>query len=130
MGGCSFFKSARPLELKDPFRYMAPEGDMRHQVLKRLADEIESLGLEGDIAELGVFRGRFARKIRKLFPGRTFYLFDTFEGFDDGQLALESEKFPHIKADYISQAFKDTSVEAVLAEIGDVEHSRPMEARL
>lgn len=36
----------------------------------------------GDVAECGVFRGHFAHYINKYFSDRTFYLFDTFSGFE------------------------------------------------
>lgn len=38
-------------------------------------------GLPGTAAELGVYRGGFARCINALLPERKLYLFDTFEGF-------------------------------------------------
>ncbi len=38
-------------------------------------------GVPGAAAELGVFRGGFARCINALLPERTLYLFDTFDGF-------------------------------------------------
>ena len=41
----------------------------------------------GAAAELGVYRGGFARWINTLLPERTLYLFDTFEGFDEGESA-------------------------------------------
>ncbi len=39
----------------------------------------------GPAAELGVYRGGFARCINALLPERTLYLFDTFEGFDPAE---------------------------------------------
>lgn len=43
-------------------------------------------GVAGDAAELGVYRGGFARCINRLLPERKLYLFDSFEGFapEDG----------------------------------------------
>ena len=46
-------------------------------VCARLAD------VPGAAAELGVYRGGFARWLNALLPDRTLYLFDTFEGFDE-----------------------------------------------
>jgi hypothetical protein len=46
----------------------------------------------GSVAEGGVFMGDFAKYINKLFPDRTMYLFDTFEGFDKRDIELEHEK--------------------------------------
>ena len=45
-------------------------------ICKRLSD------VPGCAAELGVYRGGFARWINLLLPGRRLYLFDTFTGFD------------------------------------------------
>lgn len=41
----------------------------------------------GAAAELGVYRGGFARWINRLLPERTLYLFDTFEGFAPAESA-------------------------------------------
>jgi O-methyltransferase len=47
-----------------------------------LACEITRKNVKGNVAELGVYKGEFSKKINKLFPDRTLYMFDTFEGFD------------------------------------------------
>jgi len=48
---------------------------------------IEHEGIPGSLAELGVYRGTTAKLLHALFPGRTLWLFDTFEGFDPRDLA-------------------------------------------
>ena len=40
-------------------------------------------GVPGDAAELGVYRGVFARCINALLPERQLWLFDSFSGFDE-----------------------------------------------
>ena len=50
-------------------------------------------GVPGAAAELGVYRGGFARWISALLPERTLYLFDTFEGFDPSESAGEGSGF-------------------------------------
>ena len=50
---------------------------------------IEHEGIPGSLAELGVYRGTTAKLLHALFPGRTLWLFDTFEGFDARDLAHE-----------------------------------------
>ena len=40
-------------------------------------------GVPGDAAELGVYRGGFARCINALLPERQLWLFDSFSGFDE-----------------------------------------------
>lgn len=47
----------------------------------------------GAAAELGVYRGAFARLINLLLPDRTLYLFDTFAGFDEAEAAGEAAGF-------------------------------------
>lgn len=48
--------------------------------------------LEGDVAELGVFKGDFAKHINRKFPDRKLYPFDTFEGFDEKEAENELAK--------------------------------------
>ena len=43
------------------------------------------VAVPGAAAELGVYRGSFARCINSLLPDRKLYLFDTFEGFDPAE---------------------------------------------
>ena len=76
-------------------------------------DAITKEQLDGDIAELGVYKGgtaallaAFARELK-----RTAYLLDTFEGFDKLDLS-------GIDAG-VADAFEDTSLEAVRAVVGD-----------
>ena len=59
----------------------------------------------GAAAELGVYRGFFARCINQLLPERKLYLFDSFEGF--GEEAQASESF--------QAAHRNTAIDKVLA---------------
>ena len=52
---------------------------------------IEREGIPGSLAELGVYRGTTAKVLHELLPGRTLWLFDTFEGFDARDLAHERQ---------------------------------------
>ena len=61
----------------------------------------------GAAAELGVYRGDFARCINTLLPGRTLYLFDSFSGFAPGDGAEPAFQAAH----------ENTSAEAVLARM-------------
>jgi hypothetical protein len=75
----------------DSFGYNE-QTDPRVRWLRELAENhIENTAnrISGDVAECGVCRGKFARYINKYFPGRTLYLFDTFDGFSDQDIALE-----------------------------------------
>lgn len=66
---------------------------------------------EGDYAELGTFRGNYARMIHaRLAPGTTLYCFDTFEGFDERDLRTEPPASGVIPRE---DAFADTSLALV-----------------
>lgn len=78
--------------------------------LELAAFEIKKKQVAGSLAELGVYKGKFARYINGYFPDRKLYLFDTFEGFDQRDVQKEqSERFSSGDQD-----FSDTSVQAVL----------------
>jgi len=83
--------------------------DIRKAVLWRLAARLEQV--PGAVAELGVYRGDFARVLNRFFPRRTLYLFDTFSGFTAADLQVE-------QAGRYSGAgtgdFADTQVDLVL----------------
>ena len=59
----------------------------------------------GAAAELGVYRGFFARCINQLLPDRKLYLFDSFEGFAEEVRASDSFQAAH----------RNTAVDKVLA---------------
>ena len=63
--------------------------DARAAVMRLLAEQIREEGIPGDAAELGVFRGEFAALINAALPDRTLHLFDTFEGFEARDVAVE-----------------------------------------
>lgn len=107
---------ARPAEFLD--RALAADSkngvDMARFYFFCLAfDFVVREGLDGDIAELGVYKGgtaallaTFARRLNC-----TAYLFDTFEGFHQADLhGVDAGTPTH---------FKDTSLEAVRAVVGD-----------
>lgn len=86
---------------------------VRNSSLELVAHEVNTKGIKGSTAELGVYRGDFAKIINELFPDRKLYLFDTFEGFSRKDLALEKSQA------YSSgtQDFSKTSIEAVLKKM-------------
>ncbi|MEA1840698.1 TylF/MycF/NovP-related O-methyltransferase [Agrobacterium tumefaciens] len=76
-------------------------------------DQIKKENISGDIAELGVYKGKtsyilanFARAL-----GRTAYLFDTFEGFDPKDIQGIDSSIP--------LQFSDTSLETVREFVGE-----------
>lgn len=85
---------------------------VREQTLNLLAKEIHRKELGGSVAELGVFRGDFSKKINYLFPQKKLYLFDTFEGFHEMDIqSYDVQNHEQIKE------FADTSVCDVLAKM-------------
>jgi hypothetical protein len=69
-------------------------------------------GIEGSVAELGVYRGTTAKILHTLLPGRRLYLFDTFEGFDPRDV-------PDADRAAGARPFRDTSAEDVARYLGD-----------
>ena len=84
--------------------------DLRLAFLRRLAEEMRKRKLKGDIAELGVYQGRFAAELNAAFPDRTLHLFDSFEGFDGRDRQAEAEKSGRAK---VFQDFSSTSPDLV-----------------
>ena len=97
--------------------------------LARLVMFLENVGVierdrvPGSVAELGVYKGTTAKLLHALMPERTLWLFDTFEGFDAGDLAHERGD----KGDGFR--FDDTSLEAVLRYVGASERVRACKGR-
>lgn len=77
---------------------------VRMRTLEALCRELEDV--PGAAAELGVYRGGFARCLNALLPERTLYLFDTFAGFDSAEARGEASGFV--------QAHRNTGAEQVL----------------
>jgi len=75
---------------------------IRKQFVQYFAKRAEASGIEGNVAEGGVYRGAFAKVINKCFSNRTLHLFDTFEGFspndivNDKKLAKSVNKHSHL----------------------------------
>ena len=78
---------------------------VRMRSLELICRELASV--PGAAAELGVYRGGFARCINALLPERTLYLFDTFAGFDEKEAADCGEG--------LKDAHRNTAAEKVLA---------------
>lgn len=91
---------------------------VRTGTLELMAYEINEKQLEGCVAELGVYRGDFAKYINRVFPDRKLYLFDTFEGFS------EKDKEIDVKEGYSTgkQDFSDTNIDMVLRKMKNREN--------
>lgn len=95
-------------------RLLYPSGDyVRESSLELVAEEIYSRNVAGSVSELGVYRGDFAAYINAVFRDKTFYMFDTFEGFNEKDKPTEIDN----KFSFATQDFSDTSVDLVLAKM-------------
>ena len=85
-----------------------PEKDLNNDYVRLATLELLCRRLAevpGAAAELGVYRGFFARCINQLLPERKLYLFDSFEGFADTACAADSFQAAH----------RNTAIDKVLA---------------
>ena len=103
-GSLEYLKRPRQID-KNYFDYV------RLATLELISSEIGKKNLKGNVAELGVYKGKFARYINSYFKEKKLYLFDTFEGFDERDITTEKKE----GFSSGSQNFADTSVESVLS---------------
>ena len=87
----------------------------RYRTFEFVAEELIRKKVEGELAELGVFRGLFSAVINYRFPERKLYLFDTFEGFDKEE-ARREYKLGRCDLNFID-LHKDTSVKQMMSNI-------------
>lgn len=99
------------VKLNDTFVQISVQA--RILFLKRFAERVYKEKKEGAVAEAGVYRGEFSKQINKYFPDRKCYLFDTFEGFDQRDTALEQGNLNG----YVVNHFTTTNVELVLSKL-------------
>lgn len=94
--------------------YMELQVKAREQFLSDFAQTIYERKIVGAVAEAGVFQGEFAKVINEKFPDRKIYLFDTFEGFDEKDIAYERQyDFSNEEVGHLSM----TSEELVLGKM-------------
>ena len=87
---------------------------VRIRSLEVICKELEKV--PGAVAELGVFRGEFARCMNALLPERQLYLFDTFSGF----IKAESE---NIGLGF-AEAHRNNNIDQVLQRLPHPEFAR------
>ncbi len=92
---------------------LTPFDYIRVGSLERVAEEIYANSVAGSVAELGVYKGDFAKHINSAFPDRKLYLFDTFAGFS------EKDKDVEIGGGFsaANENFSDTSIELVVKKM-------------
>ena len=94
--------------------------DPRVVWLKNFAEYAYMKGMNGSIAECGVYQGTFAAYMNKYFYNKQLFLFDTFQGFNSDdvatEIALDNSAFTQslfAKGDL----FASTSVSMVLSKM-------------
>lgn len=88
---------------------------IRVKTFELLVDEIKSRSVNGQIAELGVFKGDFAQLLNAAFPKRILYLFDTFDGFDEKEIEREAKSELNKETMLvIDNTYKNPSVQEVM----------------
>jgi O-methyltransferase len=86
------------------YRGIQPYTLIDRERFNRIYELMESVSeLEGDIAELGVYKGGIAAGMALIAPGRILHLFDTFEGLPE----------PTYEEVHKKGEFSDTSPETV-----------------
>ena len=85
---------------------------MRFRTFELVADEINNKSLPGAAAEVGVFRGDFAKLINAKFQDRKLYLFDSFESFRPEE--YEKERQAGNCQSGFKKVFANTSVEIAM----------------
>jgi O-methyltransferase len=98
---------------KDRQNFVFENEYVKTSSLELIANEIYDKNIVGSVAELGVYKGDFAKNINIAFPDRRLYLFDTFEGFDERDIKVEMRKGFSMG----NQDFSETSVELVLSKM-------------
>ncbi len=92
-------------------RHRLPEKMLENDYVRLATLELLCRRLEavpGACAELGVFKGAFARCINTLMPDRSLYLFDSFDGFEPGEAARE------VGTDAFVAAHRNTNAQTVI----------------
>lgn len=85
-----------------------PEGELSNDYVRLATLELlcrRLVDIPGAAAELGVYKGFFARCINLLLPERQLYLFDSFQGFAEDTCTSESFQAAH----------RNTAVDKVLS---------------
>ncbi len=91
-----------------------PWDTVRRDMIVLLLRELVARKVQGDMAELGVYRGISARLIHHYLPERKLYLFDTFTGFDERDVKAE---LAATGSQTDGSAFSQTGVKNALANI-------------
>jgi len=97
-----------PYEIRKYNYLLTTDDPIRYISIALAINRIKKKKIEGNFAELGVYKGFTSKIIHSLAPEKTIYLFDTFQGFPVKQLDKKDERF------------KDTTLEILKNVIGDL----------
>lgn len=95
-------------------QYVDLNSRARRDYLEKASIILKEKKIEGAVAELGVYRGDFAKIINEIFFDRDLYLFDTFNGFPDQDMVYEIENALLLNN---VEKFSNTSVNYVLSRM-------------
>lgn len=87
--------------------------EARINFLKDFAKICKERHISGDVAEVGVYQGEFAKQINACFPDAILFLFDTFEGFDKRDLEFESKDVRELGQGHLD----NTSIALVMSKM-------------
>lgn len=106
----------------EPDKFLEMADYTRIRTTELLIKELKRNNIFGAMAEVGVFRGRFAKIFSHYFPEKDLYLYDTFEGFAARQIEDELEH-GYVTREWAAR-FADTSVNDVKEYIGNPVHTK------
>lgn len=102
------------LIMRDEFSGKSYQTDyFRYRTFELMANEIIKKKVDGNVAEVGVYEGKFSKMINAKFPNKSIYLFDTFESFDTDEFQQELT-YGRCPENFL-EIFKNTSVKKVLS---------------
>lgn len=115
----TFIKDLVRLDRERLFNINGSLDYVRESTLELICSLIHDQKLHGQVAELGVYKGDFARLINSAFPNKKLYLFDTFESFKKEDI-INDLKSGSVDKNYIiklNDELKNTSEKVVMNQM-------------
>jgi O-methyltransferase len=103
----------RPLPEDQKMYFIRTSDPVRYGAIGLAIKRICTENIEGSFAEVGAYQGKASAFIHKLVPDRSFYVFDTFEGFPTQDLDEDAKE---------DDRFKDTSLDIFIRNVGDLQN--------
>ncbi|HSW15512.1 MAG TPA: TylF/MycF/NovP-related O-methyltransferase [Solimonas sp.] len=85
----------------------------RYGAIALAVARLQKEGIEGEFAEVGVYKGELSQFLASIAPERRLHLFDTFSGFAETDAESRQEALGDTR-------FRDTSVEGVRQRLGSL----------